>query len=105
MSLEKEIKTFVDRIADACNPKAIIIFGSVAKGTSDENSDLDIMVILETDMTYYERTLAVRRAIGVTSIPIDILAFTPEEVDAAKGKRRSIISEALSTGRVVYGVV
>ena len=104
MSFEKEIKSFVDRIADACNPKAIIIFGSVAKGTSDENSDLDIMVILETDMTFYERTLAVRKAIGVTSIPIDILAFTPEEVDAAKGKRRSIISEVLSTGKVVYGV-
>ena len=104
MSFEKEIKSFVDRIADACDPKAIIIFGSVAKGTADENSDLDIMVILETDMTYYERTLAVRKAIGVTSIPVDILAFTPEEVNAAKGRRRSIITEALSTGKVVYGV-
>ena len=104
MSFEKEIKSFVDRIADACDPKAIIIFGSVAKGTADENSDLDIMVILETDMTYYERTLAVRKAIGVTSIPVDILAFTPEEVNAAKGRRRSIITEALITGKVVYGV-
>ena len=105
MSIEVEIKSFIDRIAGACNLKAIIIFGSVAKGTSDENSDLDIMVILETDMTYYERMLAVRKAIGVTSIPIDILAFTPEEVNATKGKRGSIISEALNTGKVVYGAV
>ena len=104
MSFEVEIKLFIDRIVGACNPKAIIIFGSVAKGTSDENSDLDIMVILETEMTYYERMLAVRKAIGVTSTPIDILAFTPEEVNAAKDKRGSIISEALNTGKVVYGV-
>ncbi len=103
MLFEGEIKSFVDRIAEACDPKAIIIFGSVAKGISDENSDLDILVILDTELSYYERTLAVRRAIGVTSIPMDILAFTPEEIDAGKDKRGSIIFEALNTGKVVYG--
>ena len=103
MMFEEEVKSFVDKIANACNPKAIIIFGSVAKGTSDENSDLDIMVILDTEMTYYERTLAVRKSIGVTSIPIDILAFTPEEIEAGRQINGSIISEVLSTGRVVYG--
>ena len=100
---EEEVKSFVDRIAHDCNPKAIIIFGSVAKGTFNENSDLDIMVILETEMTYYERTLAVRKSIGVTSIPIDILAFTPEEIEEGKRVNGSIISEALNTGRAVYG--
>ena len=105
MILEEEIRLFVDRIADACNPKAIIIFGSVTKGTSGENSDLDIMVILDTEMTYYERTLAVRKSIGVTSIPIDILVFTPEEVETGRLDKGSIISEILNTGKVVYGSV
>ena len=100
---EEKIETIIDRIVRGCDPKAIIIFGSVAKGTSTENSDIDIMVILDTDLTYYERTLAVRRSIGVTSIPMDILVFTPEEVEEGKQKRGSIISEVLSTGKAIYG--
>lgn len=54
------------------------------------------MVILETDHPYYERTLAIRRSVGVTSIPIDIIAFTSAEIDEGRSKKNSIISEALS---------
>lgn len=63
------------------------------------------MVILDTDLSYYERTLAARKSIGVTTIPIDILAFTPEEVEKERNNRFSIIHEVLRTGKVVYGTV
>ncbi len=105
MMFEDEIETIVEKIARDHDPKAIVVFGSVAKGTSTENSDLDRMVILETDLTYYERTLAIRRSIGVTSIPIDVLAFTPAEVEDGRSQKNSVISEVLSTGKVVYGAI
>lgn len=92
------------KIANDLDPKAII-FGSVAKGTSTENNDFDLRVILETDHPYYERTLAIKRSVGVTSIPRDIIAFTPAEIDKGRSKKNSIISEALSTGKVVYDTV
>lgn len=104
MVFEEKLKEFVEKISHGVNPKAILVFGSVAKGTATEDSDLDLMVIMDTDMTYYERTLAVRKCIGVTTIPIDILAFTPEEIEEGRLKKGSIISEVLNTGRVVYGV-
>ena len=103
MMFEDNINIIVEKITSKFDPKAIIIFGSIAKGTSTENSDIDLMVIFETDLTYYERTLAIRKSIGVTSIPLDILAFTPSEVEEGKLKKNSIISEALTTGRIVYG--
>ena len=95
----------IGKIVDECNPKAIVPFGSVSKGTSTEDSDIDLMVILNTDLSYCERTLAVRKSIGVTTIPIDILAFTPEEVEKERNNRFSIIHEVLRTGKVVYGTV
>ncbi|MCQ2085281.1 MAG: nucleotidyltransferase domain-containing protein [archaeon] len=103
MVFEDKLKEFVERISQGLNPKAIFVFGSVAKGTATEDSDLDLMVVLDTDMSYYERTLAVRKCIGVTTIPIDILAFTPAEIEEGKTKKGSIISEVLNTGRVIYG--
>lgn len=95
----------IGKIVDGCDPKAIVLFGSVSKGTSTEDSDIDLMVILDTDLSYYVRTLAVRKSIGVTTIPIDILAFTPEEVEKERNNRFSIIHEVLRTGKVVYGTV
>jgi len=103
MVFEDKLNEFVERISHGLNPKAILVFGSVAKGTATEDSDLDLMIIMDTDMTYYERTLAVRKCIGITTIPIDILAFTPEEIEEGRTREGSIISEVLSTGRVIYG--
>ena len=59
-----EADVIIRKIVDGCNPKAIILFGSVSKGTSTEDSGIDLMVILETDISYYKRTLAVRMSIG-----------------------------------------
>jgi len=103
MMYEDEINTIVKRIAKECNPKAIIVFGSVASDTCNDESDIDMMVILDTEMTYYERTLAIRRSIGITSTPLDILVFTPEEIEEGKQKRGSVVYEALNKGKVVYG--
>ena len=100
---KNEIDEIVEKIVDGCNPKAIVLFGSIPKGTSTEDSDIDLMVVLDTDLSYYERTLAVRKSIGVTSIPIDVLAFTPKEVEEERNNRFSIIHEVLRTGRIVYG--
>ena len=49
--------------------------------------------------------MAVRKSIGVTSIPIDVLAFTPKEVEEERNNRFSIIHEVLRTGKIVYGTV
>lgn len=59
-----EADVILRKIVDGCDPKAIVLFGSVSKGTSTEDSDIDLMVILDTDLSYYERTLAVRKSIG-----------------------------------------
>ena len=102
---EDEMDAIIEKIVEGCDPRAIVLFGSVSKGTSTEDSDIDLMVILDTDVSYYERTLAVRKSIGVTSIPIDILAFTPKEVEEERNNRLSIIHEVLRTGKIVYGTV
>lgn len=103
MMFEDKINTIVERITSKYDPKAIIVFGSVAKGTSTEDSDLDIAVILESDLSEHERNVDVRVCIGPIGMAMDLMVFTPEEVESEKENKFSLISEILNTGEVVYG--
>ena len=45
--IEESIKKFIEEIKKKYNVSAIILFGSYAKGTEHEDSDIDIAVISE----------------------------------------------------------
>ena len=51
----------VKKIAGEFDPEMIIIFGSVAKGEAGGRSDLDILVVMDTELPYYKRATEVRR--------------------------------------------
>ena len=56
------VQETVDTIVREFNPKKIIIFGSVAKGTADDHSDLDILVVMDTDERYYRRLSKIHKS-------------------------------------------
>ena len=103
MMFEDKIKMIVQRVTASYEPKAIIVFGSVAKGDSSEESDLDIAIIMDSDLSEHERNVRIRVCIGAIGMPLDLLVFTPDEVEAEKTDRSSLVSEILRTGEVVYG--
>lgn len=99
----EDIDDIVRRIANTFDPHTIIVFGSVAKGTADENSDLDLLVIMDSDLPRIQRSIDVKMSLGNIKIPLDLLVFTPEEIDEEKDDRYSIVSEAFRSGEIVYG--
>lgn len=102
---EDKVNELVEKVSRDFNPKAIIIFGSVTKGTATCDSDLDVAVILDTQLSWTQRTVAIRRSLGRFGMAVDLLVFTPEEVEIEKHNPCTIVSEILSTGKVVYGAV
>lgn len=65
-------------------PERMIIFGSYADGTADEESDLDILVVASgfEKMDLWERmTLLGRARVGMNT-PMEILGVTPGEADS-----------------------
>jgi uncharacterized protein len=97
-----KISEIVNKIASGYNPDKIILFGSYATGTPNENSDLDLFVIKDTDLPRPQRAVQVRRMIYGAMIPIDLIVYTPKEVEELKGKKYSFVSEVLNTGKVLY---
>ena len=60
----------VEKIAEEFNPELITIFGSVAKGEAEDQSDLDILVVVDTELSYYKRAPETRRKLlGIPLTP------------------------------------
>lgn len=92
----------VQQIAETFSPEKIIIFGSVAKGTATEHSDLDILVIMDTELEFPYREVEVRKVISNIQIPKDVLVLTPSEFAEYSEDSWDIAHEISLTGVVVY---
>lgn len=91
----------VSRLKEALKPSRIWAFGSYARGDWSKGSDLDLLVEMETDLPPAERRLLVRRALGPKSCPVDVLVYTPQEIEARRNSLGSIIPTILREGIVV----
>ena len=92
------------------DPYKIILFGSCVKGNLTENSDVDIMVILDNNhvsKTYEERLnkrISIRNLVLEINrkIPLDILVYSKEELNLIKQHGNYFIDEIEKTGRIIY---
>lgn len=101
---EEAAREVTRKIVDFCQPERVVLFGSLARGESNKHSDLDLLVIwdAEPSLNAIQRRIALRKAIGPTMIPMDILALTPAEYRLALSDPRSFTSQIVSEGRVLY---
>ena len=96
------IDEIVSGIAARFKPEKIILFGSYAQGTPDRESDLDLLIIQDTDLPRHQRGVDIRLSLIGGKIPIDILVYTSEEYNREKNDRHSFLHSALKTARVLY---
>jgi len=96
------LQEIVRRIVDAVDPARIILFGSYAYGIPHKDSDVDILVIMETDIPRHKRPVAINRALAGLVIPKDILVYTPAEIDDWKDVPEAFVTQVIKKGVVVY---
>jgi uncharacterized protein len=99
---EEILAEIVRRIVTTLHPERVILFGSYAYGTPSDHSDVDLLVILETDARPADRYLAVSRLIRPRPFPLDILVKAPDEITQALVKGDNFIREIVTQGRVLY---
>lgn len=90
------------RILDVAAPEKVVLFGSYARHDSHEGSDLDLLIIMETDLPPYPRAVPFYRALAGLLIPKDILVYTPSEVREWNAVPEAIVTVALRQGRILY---
>ncbi|MYC70380.1 MAG: nucleotidyltransferase domain-containing protein [Gemmatimonadetes bacterium] len=93
-----------------CDPYRIVLFGSHALGTEETGSDIDLLVILDSEVisqTYEERMqrrLVVRKRIEAINrlVPIDLIVYTKAEYELLQRHGTSFLNEIESLGKILY---
>jgi len=96
------IREVVSAIAENFSPQQIFLFGSYVSGTATPDSDLDLLVVMDTDLPRHKRAVPIRLLFRPTPCPMDILVYTPAEIVEWNGTVNHIITEVMSKGKKVY---
>lgn len=96
------IPVVVERLVQQFQPLKIILFGSQARGDARPDSDVDLLVVLPQVENKHEAHVAMLRALGDLSVPVDIVITTPDELARRGHIVGTIFRPALREGRVVY---
>jgi uncharacterized protein len=92
----------VHRLVRGFEPDRIILFGSQARGTADDRSDVDILVVCPVASARRKLMVEMDRALWGLGIAKDIIVLTPEEYERDKRIPGTIARPASREGRVLY---
>ena len=96
------LQEIVEKIVAAFHPRRIILFGSRARGDYYLDSDLDLFVEMETNLHPVERRTQIRSLFQPQKCAMDILVYTPEEVQRRKNSLVSLVPVIEEEGKVLY---
>ena len=99
---QETIDAIVQAIAERLSPKLIILFGSYASGCPTPDSDLDLLVVMDTDLLQHQRATPIRLLFKPVPCALDLLVYTPAEVAYWNGTVNHIITAVFQHGKIVY---
>ncbi|MEW6619481.1 MAG: nucleotidyltransferase domain-containing protein [bacterium] len=100
---QEQIDEVKRRIVENIKPEKIILFGSYASGNPTKDSDLDILIIKESNLPRYKRGREIRKYLRGLKIAIDLLVYTKEEIQKWSDVKPAFITTVMEKGKVIYG--
>jgi len=98
-----EIENVARKIGQQIQAEAVILFGSYARNQPGKHSDVDLLVIAESDLPRHKRSRELHLMFKPYPFPMDILVYTPKEVEQEREFELSFISTVLREGKKLYG--
>ncbi|MCX7855269.1 MAG: nucleotidyltransferase domain-containing protein [Anaerolineae bacterium] len=97
----REIRAVARQIAERFRPEKIILFGSYAAGTPGPDSDVDLLVVMETPLSPRQQAVEIVRAIDY-HFGLDLIVRTPAQMAERLALGDFFLQEVIETGRVLY---
>ncbi len=103
MTNSELIEAVKSRLINAYNPEVIYLFGSYAWGKPDEQSDLDLLVIVKSsDEKSYKRPVKGIRSLRGMKVPKDIIVYTIKEFKELSSDVSSLCYKVKKEGIKLY---
>ena len=103
MVAEHVLKEVMRRLVEQFSPTRIILFGSQARGTADNRSDVDLLVVCPVVGRKRDLMVAIDRALGGLGIARDVIVLTPEEYERDRQIPGTLARPASLEGKTLYG--
>ena len=102
MVAESTLDEVTKRLVEQFAPTRIILFGSQARGTADDRSDVDLLVVCPVTGRKRDLMVAMDRALSGLGIARDVIVLTPEEYERNRHIPGTVARPAALEGRVLY---
>ncbi len=109
MTGDKEIRStimkMVEKLKAEYRPEKIILFGSYASGEPTADSDIDLLIIKNTEKRPIDRWSEVKRLLRDTNrtLPVSPFVYTEKEIEDRRAVKDFFIEEILENGEVLHG--
>lgn len=101
LMLQKEVKRMVGILVKKYQPQKVILFGSFVHGDVHEWSDLDIVIVRETDKRIYDRIAEVVELCKPV-VAVDFIVYTPKEFEQMQIEEPFVHDEIVEKGKILY---
>jgi predicted nucleotidyltransferase len=102
MISQSDIVHLARKIGETAHAQRVVLFGSYVNGHAGESSDVDLLVVAESNLPRHKRSREIYRRICPLQFPVDIIVYTPEEVRRNNATQVSFVSQVLREGKTVY---
>lgn len=99
-AVERELDRMVAALRD-WGADRVVLYGSYARGDFHASSDVDLLVVKETDERFIDRIASALEVTGAR-VPVEPVVYTPAELDEMRARNSALISEVERDGKVLY---
>lgn len=98
-ALDDSLSRIVTHLSAMPEVDRVILFGSYAAGRRDLLTDLDLLVVMQSQQDFVQRTAAMHQRLQA-GVDLDLLVYTPQEFE--RQREHGIVRQAVRTGKVLY---
>ncbi len=98
-ALQNALQHILKKLKAQSEVRKVILFGSYVSGHVDLFTDLDLLMVMETDQEFIYRLIDLYKEFEV-GVDLDLLVYTPQEFE--RMKQRPFLRHALRESSLLY---
>ena len=101
IQLQQALEQYLAVLVKEYQPKQVWLFGSLATGQVHEWSDIDLLIIKDTDKRFLDRSKELFYLLR-PQVGLDLLVYTPHEFEQLLQEQPFVQEEIIGKGKLLY---